>query len=297
LTLGGTPASALLAATSITAGWTGTLAVSRGGIGSGSATAYAVICGGTTSTGALQSVASVGTSGQVLTSNGAGALPTFQDPSAGSFTITTQVFTSGSGTYTPTAGTQYVWVRAVAGGGQGGGCTSATAQVNAGSGGGSGAYGEFWEAATSRAYAVGAGGSTGTTGTGQTGGTTSFGTAGAQMSLAGGVGGVAGTSSAASGTVNGGNGGAATTATVGIAGGKGGCAWFYTAGGGISGFGANSPLGAGGPCQGLVGSASISGLAATGYGSGGGGAIASGNSSSGNGGAGASGIIIITEYH
>ena len=82
LTLGGTPATALLQATSITAGWSGQLAVSRGGSGLASATAYAVLCGGTTSTGAFQSVASVGTAGQVLTSNGAGALPTFQTPAA-----------------------------------------------------------------------------------------------------------------------------------------------------------------------------------------------------------------------
>lgn len=54
------------------------LAVTGGGTGRSSATAYAVICGGTTSTGAQQSIASVGTSGMVLTSNGAGALPSFQ---------------------------------------------------------------------------------------------------------------------------------------------------------------------------------------------------------------------------
>lgn len=52
--------------------------VAQGGTGDTSLTAYAVLCGGTTSTGAVQSVASVGTAGQVLTSNGAGALPTFQ---------------------------------------------------------------------------------------------------------------------------------------------------------------------------------------------------------------------------
>lgn len=52
--------------------------VADGGTGTTGATAYAVQCGGTTSTGAHQSIASVGTSGQVLTSNGAGALPTFQ---------------------------------------------------------------------------------------------------------------------------------------------------------------------------------------------------------------------------
>jgi hypothetical protein len=68
---------------------TGTLAVDQGGTGATSQTAYAVIAGGTTSTGAYQSVASVGTSGQVLMSNGAGALPTFQ-------TVSTKAFPTGT---------------------------------------------------------------------------------------------------------------------------------------------------------------------------------------------------------
>ena len=57
--------------------------VDNGGTGLATATAYAVLCGGTTGTGAFQSIASVGTSGQVLTSNGAGALPTFQAAAGG----------------------------------------------------------------------------------------------------------------------------------------------------------------------------------------------------------------------
>lgn len=61
-----------------------TLSVAKGGSGRGSHTAYAVICGGTDTTTAQQSIASVGSSGQVLTSNGAGALPTFEDASGGS---------------------------------------------------------------------------------------------------------------------------------------------------------------------------------------------------------------------
>lgn len=130
LTLGGTPASALVAATSLTLGWTGQLGAARGGtglaaitahnliIGNGTgtavllapsatsgvplisqgsaadpaygtavvagggtgnatATAYSVICGGTTSTGAFQAAA-IGTAGRVLMDNGASALPTFQ---------------------------------------------------------------------------------------------------------------------------------------------------------------------------------------------------------------------------
>ena len=78
LTLGGTPTTALLRAASLTLGWTGQLSVARGGTGVASLTAYSVVCGGTTSTGAVQSVSGVGTSGQVLTSNGAAALPTWQ---------------------------------------------------------------------------------------------------------------------------------------------------------------------------------------------------------------------------
>jgi hypothetical protein len=67
--------------------WQGTrIAVPFGGTDKTSFTAYAVICGGTTSTGALQSVASVGALGEILTSNGPGALPTFQ-ASPGSGTV------------------------------------------------------------------------------------------------------------------------------------------------------------------------------------------------------------------
>lgn len=57
--------------------------VAEGGTGQVSLTAYAVLAGGTTSTSPIQSIASVGTAAQVLTSNGAGALPTFQDAAGG----------------------------------------------------------------------------------------------------------------------------------------------------------------------------------------------------------------------
>lgn len=67
--------------------WQGTpVTVPFGGTGDASFTAYSVLCGGTTSTGALQNVSGVGTSGQVLTSNGAAALPTWQTaPGNGTF--------------------------------------------------------------------------------------------------------------------------------------------------------------------------------------------------------------------
>ncbi len=57
--------------------------VPNGGTGLASVVAYAPIVGGTTTTGNLQSVASVGAAGQVLTSNGAGALPSFQAVAGG----------------------------------------------------------------------------------------------------------------------------------------------------------------------------------------------------------------------
>jgi hypothetical protein len=55
------------------------LSTRQGGTGLRSTTAYALFCGGTTSTANLQQVASVGSLGQVLKSNGASALPSFEN--------------------------------------------------------------------------------------------------------------------------------------------------------------------------------------------------------------------------
>lgn len=52
--------------------------VANGGTGLSTTTAYSVVFTGTTATGNFQASAGPGTSGHVLTSNGAGALPTFQ---------------------------------------------------------------------------------------------------------------------------------------------------------------------------------------------------------------------------
>jgi hypothetical protein len=72
-------------------GLTTPLSVGQGGSGRNTNIAYSVICGGTTTGGVEQSVASVGTSGQILTSNGAGALPTFQTPAAQGFPAGTRM--------------------------------------------------------------------------------------------------------------------------------------------------------------------------------------------------------------
>lgn len=62
---------------------TGTVDVDNGGTGLSTTTAYGLIAAGTTATGAFQQVSGTGTSGQVLTSNGAGALPSWQAAGGG----------------------------------------------------------------------------------------------------------------------------------------------------------------------------------------------------------------------
>ena len=69
--------------------------IAYGGTARSSHTAYAVICGGTGATTAQQSIASVGTAGQVLTSNGAGALPTMQAAAGATFTNYASVWALG----------------------------------------------------------------------------------------------------------------------------------------------------------------------------------------------------------
>ena len=59
-----------------------TVTVTQGGTGIGTTTAYSVVFSGTTATGPFQAAAGPGTATYVLTSNGAGALPTFQAPTA-----------------------------------------------------------------------------------------------------------------------------------------------------------------------------------------------------------------------
>lgn len=54
------------------------LKVAKGGTGASSFTAYGVLLAGTTGAGAFQNVSGLGASGQVLTSNGAAAAPTWQ---------------------------------------------------------------------------------------------------------------------------------------------------------------------------------------------------------------------------
>lgn len=270
-------------------------------------TQYLVNCGGATSS-TISQVASTGTSGQVLTSNGASALPTFQDVSAsGAFTqVVIQTFTTtGANTYTPTSGMKYCIVEVQAGGGGGGGANSTGIQQVAGGGGGAGAYARgVFSAATvgaSQTVTVGAGGTAGagSGGTGGTGGTSSF---GSLISCTGGLGGVGATPDSALGSKLGGVGGTASGSGVSFSIGstvnKGTIAlWINT---GIQlfaypGSGANSPLGLGATAGAFVGGGTATG--GNGYqGGGGSGGVRSGNIGSSAGGAGGDGIVIITEY-
>jgi hypothetical protein len=85
-----------------------TAVVAGGGTGNTTFTAYSVICAGTTATGAFQNVSGVGSSGQVLTSNGASALPTWQAASMPALTITTVAHAASP--YTVLAADQFLAV-------------------------------------------------------------------------------------------------------------------------------------------------------------------------------------------
>lgn len=82
--------------------------VIEGGTGDVTFTAYAVLTGGTTATGALQNVSGVGSANQVLTSNGAGALPTWQSVGSSLLAITTVNHTASP--YTVLASDEYIAV-------------------------------------------------------------------------------------------------------------------------------------------------------------------------------------------
>jgi hypothetical protein len=281
----------------------GTAVVAGGGTGLTSATAYAVLCGGTSSTSALQSIAGVGTSGQVLTSNGAGALPTFQASGGSNFAeVVIQTFTS-SGTYTPTSGMQYCIIEVVGGGGGSGGlgATSGT-QGTAASGGGGGGYSKgVFSSATigaNQSVTVGTGGSAGTNapGAGGTGGTTSV---GSLISATGGAG-----SAASSGTTQpgaaGGVGGVGSSGSVNCNGGAGGGSWGQQSAIGMNmgGQGGNSIFGGGSTttiqCNntGFV----ILGVAGTLYGGGASGGSTGPSQAHQVGAAGAAGVVVITEF-
>jgi hypothetical protein len=278
----------------------GTALVAGGGTGNTTFTAYSLIAAGTTATGSFQNVSGVGTSGQVLTSNGAAALPTWQSAGANAFaSINVQTFTA-SGTYTPTAGMLYCIIECVGPGGGGGGTSTCTAaQVSVGGGGAGGGYSsKFASAATigaSQTVTIGVGETAKAVGGGNGGtpGSTSVGAICVANAGSGGVGSAA--SSAVFWTVSGGTSGSGGTGDVVTSGGAGGYGvGSVTSGFCASGIGGNSIFG--GSANTVVGSGAGSGNAGRNYGGGGSGGVTSPSNTQQTGGAGAPGFVRITEF-
>lgn len=314
LTLGGTPATALLQAVSVTAGWSGQLAVGRGGTGSATFNINGVVISGATTTTALSSLTL--TNGQIVV-GATGAAPAAATLTAANGTVITNgtntitvglnltlpasstasqhirtgssastlVATNachfeniqvftGSGTFNVPADVDLVYAIAQGGGASGGGGTSGTI----GSGGGSGSWSAGLVSVTpSGTVTVTIGGTS-------TGGTTGNpGANGNDSSFGASVIGKGGSAGAAGGAVAGGNGGVAGTGTITTVGnpGGGGASIVTNLG---AGYGGMSPLFGGG------------GAVTTGTGGNGGantGGGGAGGRNANSGGNGAAGIVIV----
>lgn len=239
----------------------------------------------------------VGSAGQVLTSQGPGAFPSWVTPGSGPgiTSVNIQTFTS-SGTYTPTTNMVYCIVELVGGGG-GGGAANNPGFNNGGAGGGGGAGGysrKLFDAATigaSQSVVIGAGGTPGAPGNNST-----FGSFLTCNGGGAGVGGGQASPGAFGGSASGGD-----VNVTGTGGGSGfgilGASNFV---GAQSGAGGGGPWGGGAPGCFSAGNSSNPGYNSTGYGGGGGGAAGSSNSAGGfasqPGGSGYQGVCIITEY-
>lgn len=213
---------------------------------------------------------------------------------AGSFSFISKQVLSGSGTYTPTAGTKYGWVRGVGGGGGGAGCTSIAAQLGIGEGGGAGSYGEAWFVAAPIAYACGAAGSGGAAGnSGTDGGTTLFGSGGSILDLGGGAhGSPLNTRSSFPGFIGIASGGTPVVSQLGISGQNSIPGFWFNLTQGMSGAGGSSIFGQGGA---PVFSSTTNGNNGTGNGSGGGGGLTIGATNA-TGGNGTPGLLVVFEF-
>jgi hypothetical protein len=268
------------------------------GIGTSAPTQVLDVAGNVKFSGALMPNNTAGTSGQVLTSAGAGTAPTWTTP-ASNVLVGMQVFSSGSGTYTPTAGTKSIFVKMVGGGGAGGAAnySGCSGSYFVGGGGGAGGYCEsvINAVAASYSYSVGAGGAANTNCAGVAGGNggnTTFGTFAAN-------GGTGSVSLNTAGYVAGGAGGTASGATLNMSGASGGYGTLNTATGtALSGVGGASTFGSGGDPTFGFGTSVIGGTGAAGkvFGAGGSGAVNLAYSATYAGGAGKGGVIIIYEY-
>jgi len=264
------------------------LTVPNGGTGATTFDAYNVVLAGITETGALRTLADTGASGEVLTSNGAGADPSWQEISqVGSINI---IEYTSDDTYTKPDNLSFITIKAVGGGAGGGGTANSNNPGYLITGGGSsGGYSEsFYNAAdvgATLAITIGAGGAGGASGGGEggVGGQTSAGALCvangglSTVNIVGGIAPAAGTGNIIASTGSCGLPGVGTSLnTTDFSGGMGGSS--------IWGAGGNSTY------------QSMAGNPGTGYGSGGGGAASVNAGGAFAGGAGASGKVIIIEY-
>lgn len=218
---------------------------------------------------------------------------------AGGMLLGVRVLTA-SATYTPTSGTNRVYVECVAGGGGGGGAAATGAgQYSQGGGGGGGAYSASFLTSgfSGAAYTVGAAGAAGAAGSnsGGAGGDTIF---GASVIVAkAGTGGAGGNLAAINGA-NGGNpgGGGVLAGAVGdlkLAGGSG-YGGFNVGGIPILAAGGQAPVVGGGAISNFGGTAA--GSPAASFGGGGAGGSAGASQAAQAGGAGGAGLIRIWEF-
>jgi hypothetical protein len=235
-----------------------------------------------------------GTSGQVLTSNGASADPTYQTPST--FTPvapTAQTFLSGSGTYTRPTSPTPLYIRVRAAGGGGGGAGGGTVLGTSGSAGGNTTFG------TSLISCTGGGGGIFNDGVGGTGGTASLGSGPIGIALSGGNGG-GGAGTSVNADIPSGHGGNTAFGGAGMSNNSAGTSGATNTGSGggggsTGGLGVNS--GGGGAAGGFVDALITSPAATYTYAVGAAGTFGNGGTSGGNGGSGGSGVIIVEEFY
>ncbi len=280
----------------ITGNLTVPVSIQNGGT---NATSMSVIDGTVYYDGTRLVTTATGSTGQILTSQGPGLPPVYQNNAAAS-TVVIQVFTS-NGTYTPTPGLNYAIVEVVGGGGAGGGTSSASAGRSiGGGGGGSGEYasGVFSSSTIggSQTVTIGTGG---LGSSGNMGGNGSMTSLGSLITAAGGLGGDHGSDLLPSNALGGGGGSGGTGGTIRSAGAPGipGFGIFVSTNLAWGGGGGNSFFGGAG-----IGSTTIgggtggNGASATGYGSGGGGGICTAGNGPFAGGNGTPGVVVITEF-
>ncbi len=303
LTLGGTPTTALINATSLTLGWTGQLGLTRGGTNASlTASNGGIVYSGSS---ALAILAGTATAGLALLS-GASGTPSWSTLPPITRVNVQIITTTGAYTYTPSAGIVYAILEMQAAGGGSGGSTGTAGQSAMPAAAGAGAYMKLYITAANIGASItgniGAAGAAGASGanTGGTGGSTTAVINSSTWTAAGGVGGagIASSASPQNSPIGGAGGtnttGANATLMLAVAGQNGGAGFSNgaTAVFNISGAGGNSALGAGGAVYNVN---TPSGTPGTGYGSGAGSGF-NGNGNNQPGVAGQQGIVIVTEF-